>query len=355
MSSDRSPEQPPPRVLHVGSEALAREALVEWETTTGGSVSHCQDLPEACAQPLDEYQAVLVDGTISWVDLSASLETLRIARNGTPLLVITESAVASDAAAALSAIGEDFVVPPYERGELVARLRRLHSRTRRPDSTVRFEDVEVDVHDRVCRVDGEIVRLTPKEFGILETLLYKAPHTVSREDLLNQVWPGDVERGRKAVDVHMTHLRQKLTGAYSRASVATVRGTGFRIRNVRVELPTHLVLDAAPDGMVVVDSDGEILMVNAMLLSMFGYTRADLVGATVETLIPERFGAEHHRHRRRFAGKASSRRMGSGVALFGRRQDGTEFPVDISLSPIETADGHYVVAAVRERVDPLSD
>ena len=174
-----------------------------------------------------------------------------------------------------------------------------------PETILRFEDVEVDVGDRLCRASGERVPLTPKELGILEALWRKASHTVSRQDLLVAVWAEDVERGRRALDVYMTHLRRKLTSAYSRASVATVRGTGFRMAELRLELPTHLVLEAAPDGMLVVDATGEILMVNAMTERLFGYPRSELVGATLETLIPQRFAVGHQQHRKRFSAQGA--------------------------------------------------
>ncbi len=347
MSRDQPPEQQFPRVLLVGGRPDTQRSFLVWAEAVGGSVLLCQDVNEALGRRLHEYDAVVVGAAVTWNDLSASLESFRTVTNGAPLLVITDAAAAESTSAELTAGGEDFVVRPYDTEELIGRLKRLLAQAADSDSLLCFEDVEIDVRDRVCRVNGELVRLTPKELGILEALLREAPCTVSRNDLLKEVWAGDVERGRRALDVHMAHLRQKLTSAYSRASVATVRGTGFRVAEVRVQLPAHLVLEAAPDGMLVVDAEGHILMVNAMLENLFGYERSELIGVAVEALIPDRFGGEHHWHREQFEESASTRRMDSGLALFGKHRDGSEFPVDVSLSPIKTCQGHYVVAAVR--------
>jgi PAS domain S-box-containing protein len=109
-----------------------------------------------------------------------------------------------------------------------------------------------------------------------------------------------------------------------------------------------LLLDSAPDAMVVVDPDGLIQMVNLQTERLFGYRREDLLGRNVDELLPKRFAGNHHRHRARYLQQAKTRPMGAGLELFARRKDGTEFPVDISLSPLETDSGRLVVAAVRD-------
>jgi PAS domain S-box-containing protein len=105
------------------------------------------------------------------------------------------------------------------------------------------------------------------------------------------------------------------------------------------------LLESAPDGIVVTDGDGRIIALNSQTERMFGYTRAELLRLPVETLIPERFRAAHPAHRQNFGVRPSVRPMGMGLELQGRRKDGTEFPVDIMLSPLEV-DGVLVSVAV---------
>ena len=111
--------------------------------------------------------------------------------------------------------------------------------------------------------------------------------------------------------------------------------------------PVDLV-ESSPDGIIVTDVDGTILLVNRRTESMFGYSRSQLVGQSIEILVPEHLRGPHTAHRTRYRVEPQSRAMGSGLELRGRRRDGTEFPVEISLSPIGAGDGISFFAAVRD-------
>ncbi|WP_405807720.1 PAS domain S-box protein [Streptomyces sp. NBC_00210] len=108
------------------------------------------------------------------------------------------------------------------------------------------------------------------------------------------------------------------------------------------------LLEAAPDAMVIVDNAGTIRLVNAQTEALFGYQREELLGRPVEILVPGRFQAHHAHHRNGYIHNRQVRPMGAGLELHGLRKDGTEFPVEISLSPLETTDGLLVSAAVRD-------
>ncbi|MGW4566885.1 SpoIIE family protein phosphatase [Streptomyces sp. NPDC004561] len=108
------------------------------------------------------------------------------------------------------------------------------------------------------------------------------------------------------------------------------------------------LLEAAPDAMVIVDDTGMIRLVNAQTEALFGYRREELLGRPVELLVPGRFRNHHTEHRNAYTHNQQVRPMGAGLDLYGLRKDGTEFPVEISLSPLETADGLLVSAAVRD-------
>jgi PAS domain S-box-containing protein len=110
-------------------------------------------------------------------------------------------------------------------------------------------------------------------------------------------------------------------------------------------------LEAAPDAMIIIDDRGLIRFVNRQVAALFGYSHDELVGQPIEYLMPERFRIRHVGHRERYTSTVRVRPMGVGLELFGRRRDGTEFPVEISLSPIQDGDRLLVAAAIRDVTD----
>ena len=109
------------------------------------------------------------------------------------------------------------------------------------------------------------------------------------------------------------------------------------------------LFESAPDAAIVVDADGRIVLANAHVEELFGYSRDELLGQTVELLVPERFREAHVDQRRGYAAEPRKRPMGHpGLNLCGRRKDGSEFPAEIALGPLETERGLLVTAIVRD-------
>ena len=113
------------------------------------------------------------------------------------------------------------------------------------------------------------------------------------------------------------------------------------------------LFESSPDAILVADSQGRIVRVNAQLEKLFGYQRQELQGELLEVLLPDRFRQAHQRHRDEYNAEPSLRPMGTGMNLFARRRDGVEFPVDIMLSPMEIESGQQVLAVIRDVTERL--
>jgi PAS domain S-box-containing protein len=110
------------------------------------------------------------------------------------------------------------------------------------------------------------------------------------------------------------------------------------------------VIEALPDAIMVADQNGKIFLVNHETEIMFGgYTRKELLGTSIETLLPERLREVHVKHRANYMEEPRTRYMGASMQLSGRRKDGSEFPIEISLSPVPTERGLFVITTIRRK------
>ena len=140
-----------------------------------------------------------------------------------------------------------------------------------------------------------------------------------------------------------------LVGGY--AGLTTNRLKQTAVDRKKADDQFRSLLETAPDAMALVAEDGRMVLVNAQTEKLFGYARAELLGNTVEMLVPHRFRDQHPHHRGRYFADPKVRPMGAGLELYGLPKDGSEFPVEISLSPIETDNGRLVASAIRDITD----
>jgi PAS domain S-box-containing protein len=136
-----------------------------------------------------------------------------------------------------------------------------------------------------------------------------------------------------------------------RDKTGILRGFGkvtrdFTIRKRAEEQKFQMAVESAPNGMVIINADGHIVLVNSQTEKLFGYPRAELLGKNIELLMPDRFREQHPLDRRNYFDNPQTRAMGAGLDLFGRRKDGSEFAVEIGLNPVRTAEGVFVISAI---------
>ncbi len=164
-------------------------------------------------------------------------------------------------------------------------------------------------------------------------------------------WEGElIHRSRSGGEIIVSSrwvLRRDLAGN----PTAILESNRDITRRATQEQMFRTLLESAPDAMVIVDDVGCIQMINAQTEKLFGYSREELVGQRVECLMPERFRPQHIHHRQGYSQSPRSRAMGVGLDLYGRRKNGTEFPIEISLSPIKTVGGTLVASAIRDVTD----
>jgi PAS domain S-box-containing protein len=162
-----------------------------------------------------------------------------------------------------------------------------------------------------------------------------------------------------AITSERKHAEEELQHAHDRLEHTVEQRTAQLVRSNReaelrgterqqAEERFRELLESAPDAMVIVNEDGEIVLINAQVERVFGYQRGELLGKRVEMLVPERRRGTHALERRGYLSDPHARPMGAGLDLYGRRKDGTEFPVEISLSPLPTDEGLLVSSAIRD-------
>jgi PAS domain S-box-containing protein len=208
-------------------------------------------------------------------------------------------------------------------------------------------------------------KITPADISDPEEVIARA-HTLSSE-LATSIAPGFealvFKASRGIEDIYeLTYIRKDGSRFPAIVSVTALRdaegtiigylliGTDNTARKRATE-QFRLALEAAPTGMLMTNEAGEITLVNAQIEALFGYPREELLGQPLEMLVPERSRAHHPHNRKLFFGEPKARIMGAGRELYGLRKGGTEVPVEISLNPLQTAEGYFVLSSIADITD----
>ncbi|HEX8966910.1 MAG TPA: response regulator transcription factor [Chloroflexota bacterium] len=219
------------RVLVIEDEPRLRELISRTLRREGYAVHAVEDGADGYAEARAAgYDAIVLD--VMLPTMSGLEICLRLRRNGidTPILMLTARDTIDDRVAGLDSGADDYLVKPFAFEELLARLRVVLRRRKESATTqLRVEDLEVDLVRHEVRRGKREVPLTAREFALLEYLMRHPGHALSRDQLVQAVWPRDYEGGSNVVDTYIHYLRDKVDRAPAKPLIRTVRGVGYAL------------------------------------------------------------------------------------------------------------------------------
>ena len=229
--TDSSETSAPGRLLVVEDDLKLMRALRRGLEQEGYAVDVAGDGASAVAQASSvDYQVIVLDVVLPDIDGFAVCESLRRRERWAPVLMLTARSEVRDRIRGLDGGADDYVVKPFDFGELLARIRALIRRGPSEHSLViAVGDLQIDRAAHTATRGGRTVELTPREFRLLEFLARSAGRPVSRAQVIDHVWDGVDEVAQNVVDVYIGYLRRKLDRLPGSNLIHTVRGVGYRL------------------------------------------------------------------------------------------------------------------------------
>jgi two-component system OmpR family response regulator len=226
------------RLLLVEDDAKLVRALERGLGREGYAIDVARDGHEALRQAgAQEYDAIVLDVMLPGPDGFEVCETLRLQGSLTPVLMLTARADVHDRIRGLNGGADDYLVKPFDFGELVARLRALTRRSpaapepAQTGAVTSVGDLHIDAERYVVTRGGSSIDLSARELAVLQCLARHPGRVVSRSELLEEVWGADFDRSSNLVDVYVGYLRKKLERPSGPRLIRTVRGTGFLLES----------------------------------------------------------------------------------------------------------------------------
>ena len=219
------------RVLVIEDERRLAAALQRGLQAEGFQTDVAHDGIDGLRQAtLRRYDVIVLDIMLPGLNGYRVCSTLRASGNDAGILMLTAKDGEWDEAEALDTGADDFLSKPFSYIVLVARLRALARRLgTRPPQAVSLGDLVIDIAARTCVRAGQPVRLTAREFAVLEFLALHAGTVVSKRDILDHIWDENYDGDPNVVEVHVSAVRRKIDTTFGRAAVQTVRGAGYRL------------------------------------------------------------------------------------------------------------------------------
>jgi DNA-binding response OmpR family regulator len=221
------------RVLAIEDNRQFLDLLRSHLTKRGFTVDTAETLADGLALAMrGVHDAILLDLALPDGDGSCVVEELRGAQSSVAIIVLSARGAILDRVGLLDIGADDYLVKPFDLDELVARIRAIARRGAvRTEERLAFADVVFDQHTRQAVIAGRPVILRPREAALLEVLLRHAGEPVRRDALLSSLYGFDEEIGSNTLEVHIHHLRRRLTEARAGVGIETIRGVGYVLRD----------------------------------------------------------------------------------------------------------------------------
>lgn len=226
------------RILIAEDQKDLNKILNKKLTAEGYSVDSCFDGEEALDfLAAGTYDGAILDINMPRLDGISVVEEMRKAGNYTPVLFLTARDSVSDRVSGLDAGANDYLVKPFSFEELMARVRALTRKTPQSNTPVySISDLTLDTRSRSVTRGGLEIKLSAKEYSLLEYLLRNKGIVLSRENIENNLWNFDYEGGTNAVDVYIRYLRKKIDEPFDEKLIHTVRGAGYVLKSEKNQL-----------------------------------------------------------------------------------------------------------------------
>lgn len=222
------------RLLYVEDEIDILETTSKRLEREGHSVDACENGLDAMDFiEATEYDVIILDIMLPGIDGLEILSRMRAARNTTPVLLLTARDRISDRVAGLDAGADDYLVKPFAYEELIARVRALSRRLPTDEITneLTVGDLTLDIATKTVMRDGQLIKLSAREYSLLEFMMRNPGIVLSRERIEQAIYNYDFEGGSNVVDVYIRYLRKKIDANFPTKLIHTIRGSGYVLKS----------------------------------------------------------------------------------------------------------------------------